>query len=69
MGGSGREVQEGGNIYIYLWLICVILQQKSRQHCEAIILQFKKEKNVLILVFSELQILASELQIWWQDLK
>ena len=26
--GGGREVQEGGDIYIYLWLVHVVIWQK-----------------------------------------
>ena len=36
-----REVQEGGDIGIYLWLIDVDVWQTPMQYCEAIILQFK----------------------------
>ena len=39
--GSGREVQEGGDIYIYLWLIHVDTWQKPTQYCKATVLQFK----------------------------
>ena len=37
----GREVQEGGDmgIYVYLKLIHFIVQQKLTQHCKATILQ------------------------------
>ena len=37
-----------GNIYIctYLQLIHVVVQQKLTQHCKAVILQLKKEKNM-----------------------
>ena len=35
--GGGREVQEGGNI----WLLCVDMWQKPLQYCKAIILQLK----------------------------
>ena len=47
--GVGKKVQEGGDIYIYLWLIHVDVRWKSTQCCKAIILQLKKniflEKN------------------------
>ena len=38
---GGREAQEGEDIGIYvcIWLIQVVVQQKLTQHCEAIILQ------------------------------
>ena len=36
-----REAQEGGDmrIYVCIWLIHFVVQQKLAQHCEAIILQ------------------------------
>ena len=36
----GREAEEGGEmgIYVCIWLIHVVVQQKLTQHCEAIIL-------------------------------
>ena len=36
-----RETQEGGHmgIYVYIWLIHFVVQQKLTQYCEAIILQ------------------------------
>ena len=52
--GDGREVQEEGNIYIYiyLWMIRVDEWQKPTQHCKAIILQLKfknlKKKNLSV---------------------
>ena len=38
---SGREAQEGGDmgIYVCIWLIYFVVQQKLTQHCEEIILQ------------------------------
>ena len=38
---DGREAQEGGDmgIYVYLYLIHFIVQQKLTKHCKAIILQ------------------------------
>ena len=52
-GREGKEVQEGGEICIYiytqLWLILVDVWQRPIQYCKAIILQlkinFKKLKN------------------------
>ena len=39
MGGtSKREV-----LYVYIWLIHFIVQQKPTEHCKEIILQLKKE--------------------------
>ena len=37
---GGRLNREG--TYVYIWLINFVVQQKLAQHCEAIILQFKK---------------------------
>ena len=37
---GGRLKREG--MYVYIWLINFVVQQKLAQHCEAIILQFKK---------------------------
>ena len=37
--GGGKEVQDGG--YIYLWLNHAVVQQKPTQHCKAIILHLK----------------------------
>ena len=36
-----REAQEGGDMgmYVCIWLIHFVVQQKLAQHCEAIILQ------------------------------
>ena len=36
-----REVQDGQNIYIYLWLSHVFVWQKPTQHCKVIILQLR----------------------------
>ena len=41
MGGRGRLERDG--IYVYLWLICVVVQQKPTQCCKAIFLQLKKK--------------------------
>ena len=42
---GGREVQEGGDICIYLWLIHVDVWQKPIQYCkETIILQLNINK-------------------------
>ena len=34
---GGKEAQEEGNLYVYLPLIHVVVQQKPIQHCKAII--------------------------------
>ena len=38
---GGREMQEGGDmgIYVYIYLIHFVIQQKLTHHCKAIILQ------------------------------
>ena len=38
---GGSEAQEGGDmgIYVYIWPIHFVVQQKLTQHCEAIIYQ------------------------------
>ena len=38
---GGREMQEGGDmgIYVYIYLIHFVIQQKLTNHCKAIILQ------------------------------
>ena len=38
---GGREAHEGGDmgIYVCIWLIHFVVQQKLAQYCEAIILQ------------------------------
>ena len=38
-GGEGELKRE--EIYVYLWLIHVVVQQKVTQHCKEIILQSK----------------------------
>ena len=40
---GGRLKREG--IYVYLWLIHFVEQQKPTQHCKAIILQERKKKK------------------------
>ena len=42
-GGHGRDVREG--IYVYIWLIHFVVQQRLTQHCKAIILHFKKKER------------------------
>lgn len=47
---GGREVQGGGDICIYTYMllfvsIAVVVQQKLTQRCKAIILQLKKSKD------------------------
>jgi len=41
---SGRDVQEGGDIYIYLWPINADVWQKPTQRCKASILQLRINK-------------------------
>ena len=48
VGTVGERFRREG-IHVYLWLIYIIIWQKSRQHCEAIILQLKKKS----LMFSK----------------
>ena len=39
--GGKQQLQEGGDIYIYLWLIHADTWQKPTQYCKATVLQFK----------------------------
>ena len=39
--GGGRETQDGGVIYVYLWLNHIVVWQKPTQHYKVIILQLK----------------------------
>ena len=32
---GGREIPEGGDIYVYRWLIHAVVQQKVTRHCKA----------------------------------
>ena len=43
-GGGGKEAQEGGDTYVYIWPVQPVqpVQQRLMQHCEAIIFQLKK---------------------------
>ena len=41
--GEVREAQDGGDIYI--WLICVVVQQKPIEQSKEIFLEVKKEKK------------------------
>lgn len=41
-GLEGRLKEEG--LYVYLWLVPVVVQQKLIEQCNAIILQFKVNK-------------------------
>ena len=43
-GGVGGRLKRK-EIYVYLWLIHVVVQQKLAQHCKAIVLQLKKKKK------------------------
>ena len=42
-GVEGRLKREG--IYVSVWLIYVVVQQKIMQHCKAIIFQFKEKER------------------------
>ena len=47
-GGVGGRLKRK-EIYVYLWLIHVVVQQKLAQHCKAIVLQLKiKFKNLAV---------------------
>ena len=41
--GGGRLNRKW--VYVYIWLIHIVVQQKLIQHCRAIILQFFKRIN------------------------
>ena len=64
--GDGKEVQKGGDIYIYiypyLWLIHVEVWQKTTKFCKAIILQLKKK--TFITTFSPLYLSGSVSLPW-----
>ena len=63
MGGGGRrEAQEGGGICKYLWLIHIVVWQKSTQHCKANIFQSKKEASIDISTVSMLRKPRSRMQ-------
>ena len=42
--GEGKEACEEG-IYVHLWLIRAVVQQKPAQHWKAVFLQFKKRTS------------------------
>ena len=48
IGVGGKFKREG--IYVYLYLIHVLIQQRQIQHCKAIILQLKIKFNTCIPV-------------------
>ena len=60
-GEGGRETQEE-RIFVCVWLIHFVVQQKLMQHCKAIILQFKKKRydweNGRSVQFSSVQSLS-----------
>ena len=58
-----REGQEGRDIYIYLWLIHVDVQQKPTQFCKSIILQLKNKLRKIIEFNSSLNFYPKALQI------
>ena len=45
MGGGGCFERE--RIYVYIQLIHIAVQQKLKQHCKGIILQFKKKEKYI----------------------
>ena len=47
----GRERLKRKGIYLYTWMIDDVVQEKLMQHCKAIILQFKKYKEVYIYIY------------------
>ena len=55
-GEGGRETQEGSDmgIYVYLYLIHFVIQQKVTHHCRVIILQQRcwKKKDIRIPLFT-----------------
>ena len=56
----GKEVKEGGDIHIYLWLIHVEVWQKTTRYHKAIILQLKihkffKKHALFLLQFREVR--------------
>ena len=44
-GLGGMEKLGWGEMYVYIWLICLVVQQKLIQPCKATIPQFKKTKK------------------------
>ena len=47
-----KEVQDGGDIYVDLQLIHIVVWQKPTQHCKAIILQLKILKDLLSKIYA-----------------
>ena len=41
--GWGRREEQQGLTYVWLRLICLVVRQKSTQHCKAIFLQLKNK--------------------------
>ena len=39
--GGGRGVQDEGGTYVHLWMIHIVVWQKSPQYCKVISLQLK----------------------------
>ena len=62
-GGGGWVGGPKGEIYVYIYLIHSVIQQKLTRHCKAIILQFKKKiiqaqkKNYLLLLLHLLHLM------------
>ena len=46
---GGRLKRKG--IYVSVWLIYIVVQQKIMQHCKAIIFQFKEKRKAVGFVF------------------
>ena len=49
-GGEGGRIKWEG-LYVYIWLIQAVVQQKLTQHCKAINYIPFKEVKILLLVF------------------
>ena len=43
----GRFIREG--IFVYIWLIHTVVQQKLKQHCKAITLKFKINQDMTVV--------------------
>ena len=48
-GEAGREAQEGGDmgIYVCIWLIHFVIQQKLTQHCKATTIKMLKGTSLV----------------------
>ena len=54
---GGREAEEGGDmgIYVYIWLIHFVVQQKLTQYCEAVIRQKRSIKKTHIPTLKDIK--------------